>query len=149
LARRLLALSLVGAALLLAGCGGEETTGLAGADTTNGKALFAENCASCHALADAGTVAQVGPNLDQAWAYSCRQGFDQETFYEVVLGQIDLAAPPMPPDLVEGQDAVDVAAYVADAAAKDVEDCGEGGTTTGGATTTGTTTTAGTTTGSG
>jgi mono/diheme cytochrome c family protein len=136
-ARRLLALSLVGAVLLLAGCGGEETTGLTGADMTKGKALFAQNCASCHALADAGSLAQVGPNLDQAWAYSCRQGFEQETFYDIVLSQIDLAAPPMPADLVEGQDAVDVAAYVASAAAKDVEGCGEGGTTTAAGTTTG------------
>jgi cytochrome c len=145
--RPLLALSLLGAALLLAGCGGgEETTGLSGADATNGKTLFAEQCARCHALADSGSVAQIGPNLDQAWAYSCRQGFDQETFYEVVLGQIDLAAAPMPADLVEGQDAVDVAAYVAGAAAANVEGCGAGETTTGGATTT---TAAGTTTGSG
>lgn len=144
MARRLLALSLVGAALLLAGCGGEETTDFSGADTTNGKALFAQECARCHALVDSGSVAQVGPNLDQAWAYSCRQGFDKETFYSIVLEQIDLAAAPMPADLVEGQDAVDVAAYVAGAAAQDVQGCGQGGTTTGAGTTT-----AGTTTGSG
>ena len=29
-----------------------------------GKELFAQNCGSCHALADAGTQGQVGPNLD-------------------------------------------------------------------------------------
>ena len=29
-----------------------------------GKAVFTENCASCHTLADAGTSGTVGPNLD-------------------------------------------------------------------------------------
>ena len=55
----------------------------------------------------------MGPNLDHAFGYSRRQGFDETTFYDITLQQIDLAAPPMPPDLVKGQDAVDVAAYVA------------------------------------
>jgi hypothetical protein len=110
-----------------------------------------QECGSCHTLADAGTLAQVGPNLDQAFAYACRQGFDEGTFFDVVRGQIDLAAPPMPADLVEGQEAVDVAAYVAGSAGQRVEGCGEGATTTTGGTTTGGQTTTGagqTTTGS-
>lgn len=135
---RLVALGLVGAALLLAGCGGGgETTGFSGADPQNGKKLFTGDgqCGSCHTLADAATNSQVGPNLDNAFAYACKQGFEKDTFYSVVLGQIDLPARDgqMPPDLVTGQDAVDVAAYVAGAAGKDVEGCGEpetGGTTT-------------------
>ena len=55
----------------------------------------------------------VGPNLDDAYTRSREEGFDQSTLFRVTLDQIDLAAPPMPSDLVEGQDAVDVAAYVA------------------------------------
>ena len=107
----------LGAALVLTGCGGgEETTGRAAADTNNGKKLFIEKCGSCHTLSDAGTQGRVGPNLDHAFGYSRLQGFDESTFYDITLQQIDLAAPPMPADLVKGQDAVDVAAYVARAA---------------------------------
>jgi mono/diheme cytochrome c family protein len=112
--RRAVAVALLGAALALAGCGGgPETTGREGADTNNGKTLFIEKCGSCHTLSDAGTQGRVGPNLDNAFGYARLQGFDETTFYDITLRQIDLAAPPMPPDLVTGQDAVDVAAYVA------------------------------------
>jgi mono/diheme cytochrome c family protein len=148
--RRALAFLAVGAALVLAGCGGEETTGFSGADPANGKELFSGDgqCASCHALADAGSVATVGPDLDDAFGYSCEQGFARDTFYSVVLGQIDLPARDgeMPADLVTGQDAADVAAYVATAAGSNIEGCeGSGGgtatgQTTGGGTTGGATT---------
>jgi mono/diheme cytochrome c family protein len=132
--RRLAVLLLALAALGFAGCGGDdEVTGMEGANTGNGKELFVQNCASCHTLADAGTMANVGPNLDTALGWSCKQGFAEDTLYSVVLGQIDLAAPPMPADIVTGQDAVDVAAYVASVAGKDIEGCdpsGDSGTTT-------------------
>jgi len=115
--RRAVAVASLGAALVLSGCGGgEETTGRVGADTTNGKELFIEKCGSCHVLSDAGTQGTTGPNLDHAFGYARLQGFDETTFYDITLQQIDLAAPPMPADLVTGQDAVDVAAYVAQAA---------------------------------
>jgi mono/diheme cytochrome c family protein len=133
-ARRLAVLLLVLAASGFAGCGGDEdVTGMEGGNTGKGKELFVQNCASCHTLADAGTVANVGPNLDTALGWSCKQGFAEDTLYAVVLGQIDLAAPPMPADIVTGQDAVDVAAYVASVAGKDIEGCdpsGDSGTTT-------------------
>jgi cbb3-type cytochrome c oxidase subunit III len=32
----------------------------------DGKAIFTENCAGCHTLADAGTTGTIGPNLDQS-----------------------------------------------------------------------------------
>lgn len=59
---------LIGASFLTAylvtrGDGSSESTS-AGA-TTNGKALFTENCASCHTLAAASASGKVGPNLDQ------------------------------------------------------------------------------------
>ena len=134
MARRLAVLLLALAALGIAGCGGDdEVTGLDGANTGSGKELFVQNCGSCHTLADAGTVANVGPNLDTALGFSCKQGFAEDTIFSVVLGQIDLAAPPMPADIVTGQDAVDVAAYVASVAGKDIEGCdpsGDSGTTT-------------------
>jgi mono/diheme cytochrome c family protein len=142
---RALAVVAVGAALLLTACGGEETTGFSGADVANGEELFrngeagGQPCGACHTLAAAGTMSDVGPNLDDAFGFACRQGFDDDTFYSVVLGQIDLPARDgqMPADLVTGQDAVDVAAYVATVAGQNVEGCetAGGGTTTEGTTT--------------
>jgi mono/diheme cytochrome c family protein len=142
---RALALVAIGAALLVSACGGEETTGFSGADVANGKELFlngeagGQPCGACHALADAGTVSDIGPDLDDAFGFACRQGFENDTFYSIVLGQIDLPAldGQMPADLVTGQDAVDVADYVATVAGKDVEGCetAGGGTTTEGTTT--------------
>jgi mono/diheme cytochrome c family protein len=116
-----LALPLLGALLLLAGCG---TGGKAPAqaDQQNGQKLFTSSgCGGCHVLAAAGSVGTIGPNLDDAFAGSRQQGFKLSTIENVVLDQIRLANPPMPRNLVKGQDAVDVAAFVAGVA-------GQGGT---------------------
>jgi cbb3-type cytochrome c oxidase subunit III len=102
----------VAAALLAAGCG---TGGKAAAhaDTQNGQALFTSKCAGCHTLAAAGATGTIGPNLDAAFGPSRAQGFQESTIQNVVLGQIREASKPMPQNLVTGQDAQDVAAYVA------------------------------------
>ena len=99
-------------ALLGAGCG---TGGKADptADTQAGKTLFTKNCAGCHTLGDAGATGTIGPNLDAAFGPSRAQGFKQSTIQNVVLLQIRDASKPMPDNLVKGQDAQDVAAYVA------------------------------------
>jgi cbb3-type cytochrome c oxidase subunit III len=110
------ALPLLGAVLLLAGCG---TGGKAPAqaDLTNGQKLFTSaTCGGCHVLAAAGSQGTTGPNLDYAFAGSREQGFKQSTIENVVLDQIREANLPMPKNLVKGQDAVDVAAYVASVA---------------------------------
>lgn len=107
------ALPLLGAVLLLAGCG---TGGKAPAhaDQANGQKLFTSSgCGGCHVLAAAGSQGTTGPNLDDAFGSSRKQGFKQSTLENVVLDQIREANPPMPKNLVKGQDAVDVAAYVA------------------------------------
>jgi cbb3-type cytochrome c oxidase subunit III len=107
------ALPLLGALLLLAGCG---TGGKASApgDQANGKALYTSaGCGGCHVLADAGSQGTVGPNLDDAFAADRQQGFKQNTIENVVLDQIREANPPMPKNLVKGQSAIDVSAYVA------------------------------------
>jgi cbb3-type cytochrome c oxidase subunit III len=93
-----------------AGTGGIEAEG---GSTANGKQLFQERCASCHGLADAGSRSTVGPNLDDAFAGPRGEGFDQSTIREIVADQIKYAVEPMPQNLVTGQDAADVAAYVA------------------------------------
>jgi mono/diheme cytochrome c family protein len=112
------------AALAATGCG---TTGLSEAgsgDTGTGKKLFMEKCASCHALADAGSRATIGPNLDDAFRQSRADGLGDTTIRSVVRGQISypVEEPPtgtagMPADLVTGDDAESVAAYVASVAA--------------------------------
>jgi plastocyanin len=106
-------------------------------DPVNGKQLFVERCGSCHALARAGTTGTTGPNLDQAFQRSRRDGFGQSTFAGMVEHQIkypprkpeidpqtDKALTIMPADLVKGDDVADVAAYVADAAGKPGKDTG-------------------------
>ncbi len=121
-------LASLAAALLLTGCGtGGSQAGIPeGIDLANGKTLFINGkdgrpaCGSCHTLAEAGTTGQVGPNLDDAFGYDRKQGFDESSFYDVTHRQIALAAPPMPDDLVTGQDAVDVAAYVAAVAGTEI-----------------------------
>src|SRR4051812_21752628 len=72
----------------------------------HGRELFALNCAQCHTLSAANAVGKVGPNLDtlrpppalvlNAIAQGRAQGRGQ-----------------MPPDLLTGEDARDVAAFVA------------------------------------
>ena len=107
------ALPLLGALLLLAGCG---TGGKAPAhaDQANGQKLFTSaGCGGCHVLAAAGSQGTTGPNLDDAFFGSRKQGFKESELENVVLDQIREANPPMPKNLVKGQDAVDVAAYVA------------------------------------
>jgi cbb3-type cytochrome c oxidase subunit III len=104
-----------GAALLAAGCG---TGGLArgNPDTATGAKLFTAKCAACHTLAAANASGTIGPNLDDAFRADKQQGFKQSAIVNVVLDQIRLANAPMPKNLYTGQDAEDVAAYVAGAA---------------------------------
>jgi len=105
-------LLLTGAVLLLAGCGtGGKASGTA--DQTNGQKQFQAKCAGCHTLAAAGSTGTVGPNLDDAFRADRDQHFKQNTIQNVVLLQIRQPSPPMPASLVKGQDAQDVAAYVA------------------------------------
>ena len=100
------------AALLAAGCGtGGKAIGRT--DQQNGQTLFTKSCAACHTLAAAGTSGTVGPNLDDAFRADRQQGFKQSTIQNIVLDQIRQASAPMPQNLVKGQDAQDVAAYVA------------------------------------
>jgi cbb3-type cytochrome c oxidase subunit III len=118
--RTLLGALIAAAALVLAaGCG---TGGMAksAGDQANGKKLFSEKCAGCHVLAAANAQGTLGPNLDDAFAGPKAEKFEQSTIQNVVLDQIREASMPMPANLVKGQDAVDVAGYVAAVA-------GEGG----------------------
>jgi cytochrome c6 len=73
-------------AFALSGCGtgGYTSEGSQGA----GKELFQQRCGGCHALADAGTNGNIGPDLDDAFAQAREAGMTSETFTQVVASQI-------------------------------------------------------------
>jgi mono/diheme cytochrome c family protein len=112
--RALLALSaLAGLALAASGCGTST------ADEQRGRVLFVQKCGVCHAMAQAGTTAQIGPNLDDAFAAARAAGEGGETVEGIVEAQVEFPRPSndnsaasMPADVVTGQDLEDVAAYV-------------------------------------
>jgi plastocyanin len=132
--RKLLALGgLTVAAGGLAGC---ELTD-PGTDVINGKEQFVQQCGACHVLTRAGTKGTTGPNLDHAFQRAREDGFKDSTFEGLVKAQIadpnrrpsrdpesGEELPVMPPNLVTGEDAEDVAAYVAQAVARPGEDTG-------------------------
>lgn len=105
--------ALVAIALPASGCG---TTS---ADPERGRILFVQKCGTCHTLAQAGTTAQIGPNLDDAFAAARAAGETGDTVEGVVKAQVEFPRPSndnpavsMPADVVTGQDLDDVAAYV-------------------------------------
>lgn len=106
----------VGVAMIatISGCDLQEN-----ADLAKGRQLFIAKCGTCHILKEAGTTSEIGPDLDSAFAASRAAGMDQDTIEGVVADQIshprytDPASPTyMPPDIVTGRDAENVAAYV-------------------------------------
>lgn len=108
-------------AIAISGCGGGDDANL-----VEGKTLFAEKCGACHTLARAGTTGVDGPNLDEAFGPARADGLGEETVKGVVERQIAnvLRGSRMPADLVTGEDAENVAAYVAAAAGQAGEDEG-------------------------
>lgn len=107
------------AVVAISGCDLQEE-----ADVENGREQFVQQCGTCHILAEAATTSEIGPDLDAAFADArATGGFDEDTIEGVVEYQI--ANPRftnpedptyMPADLVTGEDARDVAAYVASVA---------------------------------
>lgn len=112
-------------AVMLAACGtGGKVS--ASADAQNGKTLFQQKCAGCHALEAVGSTSTIGPNLDDAFAQARSEGFDESAIANIVHDQIrfpgqyatgqnnpNYLTANMPAKLVTGRDADDVAAFVA------------------------------------
>jgi len=101
--------AVLGAALVLAGCGSttapsSPTTSTVAltAQEQHGKSLFVSTCGACHTLADAGTHGTAGPDLDvHPWR-------------SVYVREVIASGPGlMPDDLIRGPDADAVAAYLA------------------------------------
>ena len=105
--------ALAGVALAASGCGTST------ADEARGRVLFVQKCGVCHTLAQAGTTAQIGPDLDAAFAAARTAGEGGDTVEGIVKAQVENPRPSnsdpavsMPADVVSGQDLEDVAAYV-------------------------------------
>jgi mono/diheme cytochrome c family protein len=113
--RPLLALAALAAmALPAAGCGTST------ANVERGRVLFIQKCGVCHEMAQAGTTAKIGPNLDDAFVAAREVGEDGDTVAGIVRAQVENPRPSndnpavsMPADVVTGQDLEDVAAYMA------------------------------------
>jgi plastocyanin len=122
----------IGVVAALSGCGVTDR----GDNVVNGKQQFVAKCGACHVLTRAGTKGVTGPNLDQAFARAREDGFGESTFEGIVHRQIGqpgrrMQVDPitgqrvqMPANLVTGDDARDVAAYVASAVSKGGKDTG-------------------------
>jgi plastocyanin len=126
--------SLAAASAGLGGC----TLKSSGDDVVQGKAQFVDKCGTCHTLARAGTKGTVGPNLDEAFRRARQDGMKSSTFMGVVERQIEnpnlndqidpqtgKVLPKMPANIVTGDAARNVAAYVAQAAAVPGKDGGK------------------------
>ena len=93
-------------------------------DPATGKALFVAKCGTCHTLAAAHTIGTLGPNLDNAFRADKSPTFasagTEQTIRDVVRGQIaypetdpGTGHPGMTANLLHGQQAKDVAVFVA------------------------------------
>lgn len=126
--RAALCAAIVAVVPALSACGGVKDPQ---ADVVAGKQLFVSKCGACHTLSRAGTKGTTGPNLDEAFQQSLKEGFGQTAVRGVVYKQIlypnrlpNSSGTKMPSKLVSGQDAHDVAAYVASVSAKPGKDSG-------------------------
>ncbi len=110
-------------AALASGCGDVKDSE---PNLVRGKQLFTTKCGSCHVLDRAGTKGAVGPNLDAAFRQSLSDGLERSTVEGVLHKQILYPDRDgvMPAKLVDGQDAKDVAAYVAYAVDRGGKDTG-------------------------
>jgi mono/diheme cytochrome c family protein len=129
---RLRAAAILAAGLAVAGCGAVGHLGPHAGSVTRGKALFEmttlpggkAGCGTCHTLAAAGTTGTLGPNLDAAFGPDrCQKVGDESTIRDIVRGQIaypdtdpGTGVAGMPSNLANGQNAKDIAAYVASVA---------------------------------
>jgi cbb3-type cytochrome c oxidase subunit III len=113
-------------ALLLSACGTGGPVNKAAADKENGRKLFTEKCAGCHTLAAAGAQGTIGPSLDASFAQARSEGFKESAILDIVHDQIkfpgqypvrpndpEYLKANMPANVVTGQDAIDVSAFVA------------------------------------
>lgn len=96
----------------------------------HGKQLFVSKCGACHTLSHASTTGTVGPNLDVAFRQDRADGIKSASIQGLVDNWIQYpnnnpdSGAVMPAGIYKGQDAQDVAAYVASVAARPGHDTG-------------------------
>lgn len=110
--------------IVAVGCGGDDDSGTVEQRTSasgapeapdveqplseaqlHGRDLFVQRCGSCHTLDAAGTVGQIGPDLDDISIT------EEDVRTAIRVG--GRGSGNMPPNLVMGRDATDVASFVA------------------------------------
>jgi plastocyanin len=108
--------------LVLGGCDVKHPT----TNLVQGKKLFVQKCGSCHTLAHATTSGSQGPNLDDAFRQDRVDGVKSTSIQGLVSYWIQYPSQQgvMPARLYTGQDAKNVAAYVAHVAAVPGQDAG-------------------------
>jgi mono/diheme cytochrome c family protein len=112
--------------LALGGCTLKHPT----ANLVKGKQLFVTKCGVCHTLSHASTTGNIGPNLDVAFRQDRTDGIKSTSIqglidYWIQYPNANLSSGAvMPPMLYKGQQAQDVAAYVAAVAAAPGQDTG-------------------------
>ena len=120
----LLVAAVVAAAATAGACGGEQGIQLAKSDPNyQGAQIFAQNCAGCHTLTTAGTQGSAvnangreykdGPNFNQ------RKEEKSQILYAIENG--GFSSGPMPQDIVVGEDAQKVAAFLAKYSGQDAQ----------------------------
>ena len=108
---------------LAAGCGGVSGEG---DNLVAGKEAFIKKCGSCHVLERAGTKGLTGPNLDEAFQQSLKDGLGRDTLQGIIYEQVlyPNRNGVMPAKLAEGDQAQEIAHYVSSVAAKPGKDTG-------------------------
>jgi mono/diheme cytochrome c family protein len=80
-----------------------------------GLEIFQINCGACHTLEAAGTDGKIGPDLDQLLATGPKSSDTVKANYQLVLNTVENGiGGRMPKELVKGQQAEEVAQFVAD-----------------------------------
>ncbi len=122
IASKVALLPLVFVLIGLGGCGLKHPT----ANLVMGKQLFITKCGVCHTLSHASTTGSVGPNLDDAFRQDRKDGIKSTSIEGLVDYWIQYpnSQGVMPSRIFTGQDAQDVAAYVAYVAAQPGQDTG-------------------------
>jgi mono/diheme cytochrome c family protein len=106
----------------LGGCAIKHETG----NLVTGKQLFVTKCGACHTLSHANTTGDIGPNLDDAFRQDRADGVKSTSIEGLINYWVEYpnTQGAMPAGLLKGQDATDVAAYVAAVAAQPGQDTG-------------------------
>jgi mono/diheme cytochrome c family protein len=99
---------------------GELANTVPGGDLGNGKHLFQSTCATCHSLKAVNAQGLTGPNLDSigldASSPKARQQSEARVMNAIKIGGTGERR--MPANLLQGQEAHDVAAYLTDVAGR-------------------------------